>query len=366
MTKKRKNVMKEFRITEISSVDRPAQAGAKNVMFKREVKKALAVTTINAGHAHTISTFGPDGEERRTGSTDYAQVTGHDSSHTHGWITDASGNIIIADAAGHGHGLAALVTKNDISPEEDPLADLLSKGNEPVSATSEDNTMTDEEKKTLADLEKSVLDQTARADKAEQLSKLNDSEKEHLTTLEGDKADEFLAKSAKERKTEIENLAKADAVIYTDLDGLEYRKSDDSRLLAMAKRADTERKARIEMEKKNEEAVLAKSAESLSHLPGESEDHVALMKGISLLGDEDKEKALKCLNAADEAMSKSFKTLGTSNAPADSSDSDEALEALAKKLRENDTNLTEAQAFVKAMETPEGQALYGKTNGLTK
>jgi len=129
MTTPRKNIMKEFEINEISSVDKPAQPNAKSVIMKRHdspIKKALAVTTINAGHAHTISTYGPDGAEARTGSSSWAQQG--DDSHSHDWVTDESGNIIIADAAGHGHGLAALITKNDISPEEDPLADLLSKG----------------------------------------------------------------------------------------------------------------------------------------------------------------------------------------------------------------------------------------------
>ena len=224
--------------------------------------------------------------------------------------------------------------------------------------------MTDEEKKQLADLEKSVAEQTARAEKAEQLSKLNDSEKEHLSTLEGDSADEFLAKSDEDRKTEIEEMAKADAVIYTDLDGTEYRKSDDSRFVTMAKKFDAERKTRLEIEKKAADAELAKSAESISHLPGEDEDRIALMKGLSLLGDEDKEKALKCLNASDEAMSKGFETLGTSKTPAEPNSSEEALDAIAKTLRENDPTLTEAESFVKAMETPEGLALYSKHTGL--
>jgi hypothetical protein len=361
----RKNIMTEFEIGEISSVDRPAQPGAKAVMFKRdseEVKKAIAVTTINAGHAHTISTYGEDGVIMRTGHSSWDQTEGHE--HKHEWATDEHGNIIIADSAGHGHGLAALITKKDISPEEDPLADLLSKGNETASEQSEDNTMTDVEKKQLADLEKSVADVTARAEKAEQLSKLNDSEKEHLTTLEGDKADEFLAKSAADRKTEIDAMAKADAVIYTDLDGGEYRKSDDSRLLAMAKRGDTERKARIAGEEKIAKAELAKSAESISSLPGEDEDRIALMKGISLLGDEDKALALKCLNASEEAMAKGFKTLGTQSTPKEPNSSEEALEAIAKTLRDNDPTLTEAESFVKAMETPEGLALYSKHTGL--
>ena len=356
---KRKNIMKEFEIGEISSVDRPAQPGAKAVMFKRaDVEKALAVTTINAGHAHTLISTGHAGAEHREGMTSHDSGMPGEEGHSHSWI-------IIADAAGHGHGLAALITKNEnISPEEDPLADLLSKGNNSASEKSEDNTMTDEEKKQLADLEKSVAEQTARAEKAEQLSKLNDSEKEHLSTLEGDSADEFLAKSDEDRKTEIEEMAKADAVIYTDLDGTEYRKSDDSRFVTMAKKFDAERKTRLEIEKKAADAELAKSAESISHLPGEDEDRIALMKGLSLLGDEDKEKALKCLNASDEAMSKGFETLGTSKTPAEPNSSEEALDAIAKTLRENDPTLTEAESFVKAMETPEGLALYSKHTGL--
>ena len=367
MTTPRKNIMKEFEIGEISSVDRPAQPGAKAVMFKRdssEIKKSLAVTTINAGHAHTLISTGHAGAEMREGTTSYDSGMPGEEGHSHSWITDESGNFIIADAAGHGHGLAALITKNEnISPEEDPLADLLSKGNNSASEKSEDNTMTDEEKKQLADLEKSVADQTARAEKAEQLSKLSDSEKEYLKSLEGDKADEFLAKSDEDRKVEITEMAKADAVIYTDTDGNEYRKSDDSRFVTMAKKFDAERKTRLEIEKKAADAELAKSAEALSHLPGEAEDKIALMKGLSLLGDEDKASALKCLSASDKAMAKGFDTLGTSEEPKGSESYDEALNAIAKSLREKDSNLTEADAMVKAMTSEEGLRIYNKQHG---
>jgi len=359
----RKNIMREFRIDEISSVDRAAQeSGERGIIIKRApVKKALAVTTISNGHAHTISTYGPDGAEMRSGSTDYARSMGGESGHSHNWITDEVGNIIIADAAGHGHGLAALVTKSaDIQPEEDPLADLLSKGETPAGEPSEEDTMTDEDKKKQADLEKSVADLTARAERAEKMAELSDAEKLHLQGLQGESAEAFLSKSAEERKSEIESLAKADAVIYKDLDGLEYRKSDDSRLVAMAKRADAERKAREEIEKKAADAELAKRADAFSHLPGESEDRIALMKGISLLTEEDQEKALKCLNASEEAMSKGFKTLGTSSAPEGSDDYDTAMSNLAKGLREKDPTLTEAQAMVKALETDEGRRIYAK------
>ena len=360
----KKNIMRTFKIDEISSCPRGAQQGAKAVLMKRaKVEKALAVTTINAGHAHTVSTFGPDAAEMRSGQTDYVQSTEDGGSHYHSWVTDESGNIIIADAAGHGHGLAALITKNeDISPEEDPLADLLSKGKHKA----KDKKMTDEEKKKLADLEKSVAEQTARAERAEKLAKMSDSEKSHLDTLEGDKADKFLAKSVDERSAEIAELAKADAVIFTDMEGEEYRKSDDPRLVKMAKRADLERTARQDMEKKAADAELAKSAESISHLPGEAEGRIALMKGIATLGDEDKEKALKCLSASDEAMAKGFKTLGTSSDSVEAGSSEEEIDAMAKKLRDKNPDLTEAQSMVKALETPEGQALYRKHVGLSE
>lgn len=360
--------MRTFKIEEISSCPKGAMEGAKAVLMKRaypDLKKMLAVTTINGGHAHIISTFGPDAAEMRSGSTDYVQSTEDGGSHSHNWVTDESGNIIIADAAGHGHGLAALITKNDISPEEDPLADLLSKGNKSASVVSEDNTMTDEEKKKLADLEKSVSELTKRAEAAEKLAKLSDSEKSHLDSLEADKADEFLAKSADARKSEIEALAKADAVVFTDMDGVEYHKSDDVRMVAMAKRVDLERTARKDLEKRAEDADLAKAAESLSHLPGESADRIALMKGLALLGDEDKASALKCLKASEEAMAKGFDTLGTSSAP-ESGSPEAELDILAKTLRDKNPEMTEAEAMVKALETPEGLALYGKHAGLSE
>ena len=98
--KKRKRVMKEFQITEISGVDVPAQEGATTVIMKRcvqkkvpgEVKKNLtptevkdmiskgaALTTVEQDHSHLLLLDGFD-SDFNSGETTWQ------SGHTHPWV----------------------------------------------------------------------------------------------------------------------------------------------------------------------------------------------------------------------------------------------------------------------------------------
>jgi len=111
MSKKR--IMKEFHLAEISLVDSPAQEPARVAILKRDadVSKRLAITTMTAGHAHSITTTDPYGGERRMGQTSYVD------GHVHDFIVDEAGSFFVADAQGHNHGIAVL-TKRKFSAEE--------------------------------------------------------------------------------------------------------------------------------------------------------------------------------------------------------------------------------------------------------
>lgn len=98
MPRKKRNIMKEFKINEISGVDMPAQQGATAVIMKRHtpeddnVEKRSALTTEERDHTHLIMLNGGDGSDLNSGQTDWAD------DHYHPWIRTENGPIVIGIA----------------------------------------------------------------------------------------------------------------------------------------------------------------------------------------------------------------------------------------------------------------------------
>ena len=86
----RRNVMKDFRIDEISAVDSPAQAGATVTMFKRDdgMEKRFGVLGSVEGHQHLMDVMGPNGSNQ-TGFTTF------NNGHSHEWVRRGDGTIVI-------------------------------------------------------------------------------------------------------------------------------------------------------------------------------------------------------------------------------------------------------------------------------
>ena len=370
----KRNIMKEFRMDEIGAVDRPAQVGAKMTIMKRHVEKRLALTTMTAGHAHMIVGTTSSSEEMgelRAGQTSFTD------GHSHSWIMDDAGNIILADSEGHTHGIGALIMKSDLEalanvlPKEGSLADLLKEGQETVSektatksGASEDIMPKPEDQ---AAKDKAVKDQIDKLEKrakhAEKIAELNDAEKTYMKDLGKKDQDRFLGLDADGRANELKKNDEDDKIVFTD-NGTDYRKSDDPRLVNLAKAAKAEREKSDLLAKAAKDTELQKQASELQYLPGETKDKIALLKGIDAMSDEDRSTALDNLKAQNKLMEKHFKTLGTTTSPKTGENAENDLDEMAKSLQEKDPTLTEAQAMVKAMETPEGQALYAKHIGL--
>ena len=146
MTKPKKRVMKEFAISEISLVDNPAQPQARIAILKRDepmAKNRRALTTMTAGHAHSIILM--DGySDIKAGRTSFAEMPqGADGGHSHDWVMDDAGNIIIAESHGHTHGVGVLVKCVDDLPQGEEL-DALLKGVDTPGRTSDNPTDTAE------------------------------------------------------------------------------------------------------------------------------------------------------------------------------------------------------------------------------
>jgi len=372
----KRRIMRALKINEISGVDVPAQQPALALIMKRhddadtsqteELAKGSALTTSDRDHTHLVALNGPpDGVEMNSGETSWAD------GHSHPWIRAASGALVIGQAKGsdgvaHTHQVAVLSKAG----EDDELAGLSEEeasnqtaGDTGTVGTEGDLNMTDKTQK--ADGEPTVAELQAQLDRANSVAQLSDAEKSHFNSLEGDAQDEFLAKSADERKTIVDDIAKAaqdaDPVAYTTMDGIELRKSAGEAFIAMAKSNDALRKQNEALVERQETADLEKRAESeLAHLPGTVQERAAMLKAVEAIEDEtQREAARAALKAGSDAMSKAFDTMGHRNAPV-VGDNESTLEGLAKAHQEKH-DVSYEKAYSAVLQTPEGRQAYAKS-----
>lgn len=346
MTKKR-NIMRAFKIAEISGVDVPAQEGARVAIMKRApgvnagpVQKAAALTTSVDGHSHMLH-VSYDGMEYNSGQTSW------ENDHSHPWVRTADGMVVIGEARGHTHEVSVVgksAAGND-QPAGVPGAD--------------DGAKEPEMTKTVEDLQKQL-------DRANAVAELNDAQKSHLKSLDAAGQDAFLAKTAAERQAEVDAVAKnaadADPVVYKTLDGLELRKSAGEALIAMAKSNDALRKQNDELAKKAADADLRKRAETdLANLPGDVEVRMSLLKSVDGIADEtQRTAALNALKAQSAALKPAFETKGHGGQPVAGS-ADESLDVMAKKYQADHPGTSYAKAMDAVLATDAGAELYGKS-----
>ena len=349
--KKKKKIMHSFKMNFISAVNRPAQEGAQAVLLKRadeepvenndesaQVEKFMAISTTDMNHAHLI-----DNHSQLGGKTDYAFAPGDEMSHAHPFIINYDGDVIIGEVNGHSHGIAQISKDGDLvlGPEIETL--------------NKDEPMTEEEKAQFEAFAK-------RAERSEAIALLSDVQKAHFTTLKGDEADAFLALGHDERELAIKSLQEDDAVIYTDNDGIEYRKSSDPALVALAKRADkSAAEAKAEKAARLNEQLKKTADEVLKHYPGDDLTKTELCRAIAGIEKEGvRDDIFKMLEANNEAMGKAFDTYGTAEGVDIEKQSPEAqLDSLVAKYAEENT-VDEITAYNKVLDTPKGQELYGQ------
>ena len=362
----RKRVMQEFRIDEISSVDNPAQEGARVVLMKRaepldtsglenevkhEVQKGMGgladlLTSEEEGHQHGISVSRCEGEIEYYVS--YGSGPDDEGGHSHPLARSDDG-YVLGVVAGHTHtidqetisqAVLALVTKNDAAKGEEAMTEKT------------------ENQPTVEELQTQLV-------RTQAVVALNTEERAHFDALSEEAQTAFLAKSADGRKTEIEAIAKAEhdanPVVYTTADGTEFRKSDDPRNIAMAKRLDATEKENATLKAKDEQAALEKRAETeLPHLPGEVKTRAAMLKAIDGIEDTaQREAAHNVLRAQNETLAKAFETHGHGG-QSEPGSPDDQLDKLAKAHAEKESMSYQA-AYADVLTSPEGRALYAKT-----
>ena len=330
MSERERRILHKIVINELSSVDRPAQEGAQALLLKRDDSDedsapdtdivkfdsdgAIAVLLTDSinGHAHGISVH----ENMLGGDTSYNAGTGDEVGHSHPWAMDASGEVRIGETNGHTH-------KVDFSSLSQLLISRgIGKVSDPDTTPNKESDMDENEK--VAELEIALK-------RANDISSLNDIQKSHFEGLEDSAQGAFLELSGDDRDAEIAKLSDADAIVYTADNGDEFRKSDDSRLVTMAKERDAERKELALAKATQANADLEKRAEAtLGNLPGELPVRAAIVKALDTILDEDIRKAaFEAVAAGNKAISAAFGSAGHSDSSVQSNAEDE-LDRLAK------------------------------------
>lgn len=103
--KKKRAIMKEFTLTEISAVDTGAQEGAVAVLMKRTdntlVEKLVVLTSSVQDHQHAVDLHSYNFEDGGGMTSWQGETT--ESQHNHDFVINADGTITIGEANGHTH-----------------------------------------------------------------------------------------------------------------------------------------------------------------------------------------------------------------------------------------------------------------------
>lgn len=221
-------------------------------------------------------------------------------------------------------------------PREGVLADLLkSEDDTSGQAVKKETRMTDDLKKAMERIE--ALEATNAL--LVKVAALPAAEKAHYDGLDEDAREHFMGLDDAHRAQTVADAQKAkadaDPVVYKADDGSEYRKSDDPRLVAMAKSRDEDRKEHIRLRKAQEDADLTKRADTdLKNLPGDLAVRKALLKAVDGIEDETvRQGAHDALKAHNARMGGALREVGFGGAPAVIEKGNEAAHANAELER---------------------------------
>lgn len=261
---------------------------------------------------------------------------------------------------------AVLMKRHDKNLHRPSDLDDTIQGGDEDTVNKGDAEMTPDEKAALeAKVTKAEADATAatkRAERAEKILALPVDQRALFAKIDGAAAqDAFLAKTPAERSAEVAKAADADPIVYSAADGTTFRKSDDPRLVAMAKRADESAKALADERVARTNDLLRKRAETeFPNLPGTVETKVALLKAVDAVEPAAKDEVLKILKASDAGLVEAMKRAGTSAAGPEAGSPEAVIESLVKAHMEKNPSVTYAKAYTEVVSKGAGAEAYAK------
>lgn len=187
---------------------------------------------------------------------------------------------------------------------------------------------------------------------------LTDAEKEVMAALPAGEQASFASKSSAERQLVVKARQEANPVVYKAASGVEYRKSDDQRLVDMARKVDeSDEKLRKAAEAAQKARLESVAATELKHLPGELSVKVSMLGLVESLQDADKAAVMAMLKAGNSAISGAFKTIGSSVSLEDNSEPLTELKKMAEK-HAAERKISYESAYAEVLATEAGSRLY--------
>jgi hypothetical protein len=219
--------------------------------------------------------------------------------------------------------------------------------------------MTEEQlKKALADQAAQLAEIQKTAERQGKVLALTAAERAHFDTLKGMDADAFLALNVAGRAEAVEKAAAADPVVFTAPDGTEYRKSDDQRLVKMARDSAAQS---VELEKerqlRKQVELVKRAADELPNLGGDVAVKAALLGAVDTLAEDVRGQVMSTLKAHDAGLGKAFVRVGSTTGSDVSKSAADQLDEMAKAYAaENKVDM--AKAYEAVVRTEKGAALY--------
>lgn len=223
----------------------------------------------------------------------------------------------------------------------------------------EGKNMADAKSTAEADLLKAATDErdrlAKRVAKLENLAKATDAEKAFGASISDEEEREsFFASKSGDKASAIAKAADRNPVIFKSADGTEYRQAD-ARAAAQHKRSDELAKKLADMELDKRGMLLKAKAElELSHLTGDVDTKVEMLKACETIEDQAvRTRVLEMLKSQDAGMAKLYKSIGHASVPASGSSQVEAM----AKAKSKEKGISYEKAMVEIMSTDEGQRL---------
>lgn len=246
---------------------------------------------------------------------------------------------------------------------------------EPGGGQAKEDAMSKTQEELQAELKKAADDKAALEKalaKAEAIAKMSDAEKAAMADMDEEEKAKFVAAKPEDREKEVAKRAEANPVVYKSKStGAEYRKSDDPRLVDLAKQADADREELAKMRDDALNDAFAKRASTeLARLPGDVTVKAALLKAIAGIKDETVRKSVSdMLKSAQDRLGVMLKEIGTGKDDTSGDDADTdikkaaetSLDKLAREHMAKNAGMTFAKAYDYVLSTPEGQKLYAQS-----
>jgi hypothetical protein len=352
----RRNVMKKFRVRELSGCYSPIQEPALGVLLKAEAPVHMPAAELDGAMAderRALAKSGvalPDGSFPVRGEADLAEGL-----VSFGKAKDKQ------VAVRHLAARAEILGIGNLLPKDGEFRTVMEKASA-LSGGPQENAVDLETLKRQFD-ELSAKYAKSEADNASHraLDALPDAERSFAKALPDAERDAFVKAEPAARAARLKAAGDTDPIVYTDLAGVPYRKSEGEKAVTNAKRMDSMAKAFAEQSSALERATFEKRAnDELPKCPGTIGAKVALLKAVDSIADAaDRDAAKAILKAGNDAIALGAKVRGANGPAAPAAGSPMArLTEIASGLRKADPTLTEAQAFAKASRTPEGEELF--------